>query len=546
MKLTKLRLKAFRGFSDEFELSLGGHNALIFGENGASKSSIAKALELLFDPRANRDLLAHKNLFGTANPTVFAQFETKVTNTNPKTGQVFRNTMKPPPVLEWTVGKPKPLPPWLLLSAARSAFLDHRKLLLLSDRERHLGDAFFLTAVRHLFANLPAKTDGTTVGQVWEEASMLASTYRKALGTRKRGRKPKAAVSAPVAHHTQIEDAVNQLNAAFDYYLLPNGTQQPRLVAEAERLLGYFENVRLKLSLDFEHLSFDRESGTFNGGRLNPAVTYCGSTLTRSATNERGETETLASHHEILNEARLTALGLALFFAAVKLQDQIPYTGGNGEPEQPARLLVLDDVLIGLDYDHRIPVLAMLRKEFLKSKRYQLVLLTHNREWFDFCRLKVGTKGWSVIEIYAKREGGPQRSDWPVKKEGSSDLLQRAKDFLADPAHKELPAAANYARTSIEWALKELCAALKRPIPFTLEPHRLNTEVFLAALTKSSGGKKGVKKAIRKELQTELEALRKTVLNAYSHWHPTTAVEAEVNQAIAAADKLAGILQKFK
>ena len=543
MKLTKLRLKAFRGISDEFEVPIGGRNALIFGENGSSKSSIAKALELLFDPRGDRDLLTHKNLFGTGDPSIVADFEGIFTNTNPKTRKTFRNKKHEP--LKWTVGQPKPLPTWLLLSSARSAFLDHRKLLLLSDRTRELSENFFRTAVQYLFANLPAKTDGTTVGKVWQDATDLAAAYRQAKTVRKRGRKPKTAVSASVAHHAAIEDSLNVLNAALNFYLLPNGGKPPRLVTEAERLLRHFENVRLKLALDFENLSFDRDKGTFKGGLLHPAVSYCGERLTRSELNDRGETQTVATHHEILNEARLTALALALFFAAVRLQDEIPYTGGNGEPENPARLLVLDDVLIGLDYDHRVPVLEMLRKEFLKSKRYQLVLLTHNREWFDFCRLKVGTRGWSVIEIYAKREGGPKLSDWPVKKEGSSDLLDRAKAFLDDPAHKAIPAAANYARTSIEWALKELCAKLHRPVPFTLEPHRLDTDDFLGALTKHPAAKRNGKRIITKDLKTDFEALRKTVLNAYSHWHPTTAVESEVRRAIALAEKLVAIIQSF-
>jgi hypothetical protein len=541
MKLTKLRLKAFRGFSDEFELPLGGHNALIFGENGASKSSIAKALELLFDPRANCNLLAHKNLFGTADPSVIGDFEGRVANTNPKTGQVFRNGKKEE--LKWTTGQPKPVPPWLLSSAARSAFLDHRKLLLLSDRTRDLSENFFRTAVDHLFANLPAGNSGKTVGQLWEELNSLASTYRQA--QQGRGKEASSGVSDPVARYKPIEDGLNHLNQALNDYLLPLGGKQPRLVIEAERLLAYFENLRLTLLLNFETLTFNRSSGMFDGARLHPEVRYCGRGLTRDALNERGESQTFAVHHEILNEARLTALALALFFAAVRLQDEVEYIPGGGDPEKPARLLVLDDVLVGLDYDHRVPVITMLRKEFLKASRFQLVLLTHNREWFDFCRLKVGTRGWKFIEIYAQREGGPQRSDWPVQKEGSSDLLARAKAFLDNTKQKEIPAAANYTRTSIEWALKELCALLRRPIPFTLEPHRLNTEVFLASLTKHPGGKKGAKKAIRRELQTELEALRKTVLNAYSHWHPTTAVEAEVRRAITVAEKLKEIIRSL-
>ena len=47
------------------------------------------------------------------------------------------------------------------------------------------------------------------------------------------------------------------------------------------------------------------------------------------------------------------------------------------------RLLVLDDVLIGLDISHRIPVLKLLRKEF---HDWQLILMTHDRVWYDLAR----------------------------------------------------------------------------------------------------------------------------------------------------------------
>ena len=62
--------------------------------------------------------------------------------------------------------------------------------------------------------------------------------------------------------------------------------------------------------------------------------------------------------------------------------------------------------------------------------------------------------------------------------------------------------------------------------------------MFLNALTGKLGKKKGRKKIIKKGLQTDLEALRRTVLNAYSHWHPTTAVESDVRRAISVAEQL--------
>jgi hypothetical protein len=526
MRLTKLTLKSFRGFSDKFELPLGRNNVLIYGENGSSKSSIARALELVFDPRPGCDLISHQHLFGTTTPEITAEFAGSVTRTRPSDGKKFAGDKKEK--LTWTAGTAKPLPSWLLSSSARSAFLDHRKLLLLSDRQRDLPESFFLTTVRHLFAHLPVGLTGKTVAVLWDEIEAGIKSYRAA--RQARDQKGATGTTNPVAHYRTVTDSINALNSALDEYLTPTGRKPTALVAEAERLLSRFEDLHLGMTLDFEHLTFNRHTGETSGGRLRPHVVFCSKDLGSTA---NGEWNT--SHHMILNEARLTALALALFFAAVRLQDQIAYTPGAGDPDEPARLLVLDDVLVGLDYDHRIPVLEILRKDFLKKKRFQLVLLTHNREWFDLCRLKVGTRGWSTIELYSRRGKGRSGSDYPVLKEASSDLVLRAKDFL-DNEH-EPRAAANYARTAIEWALRELCAKKQIPVPFNLDAHRYDTDDFLKALT-GEGHRKKKRTIIKKPLRTDLEALRKTVLNAFSHWNPTTSGTTEIKRAIKVAEQL--------
>ena len=524
MRLSKLTLTAFRGFSEKFELPVGGYNLLVFGENGTSKSSIAKALELLFEPRIGADLLFHKNVFGATQPTIKAEFIGQVTQTRPSDGKKFRKSVKES--LAWSPGAPKPLPPWLLQSAAQSAFLDHRKLLLLSDPHRELAKSFFITAVQHLFANLPVGATGQTLVGLWADIQNGVSAFGQAVNSR--GRSSRTGVRASVAHHIAIERDVNELNRAMNNYLQPQrGQAKGVLVAKAQQLLGKFENLQLKIDLDYEDLAIDRNTGQLSGGLIHPHVEYCSRRLESLVNGSMKPT-----HHYVLNEGRLTALALSLFFAALRLQEGPPGTAQG----QLARLIVLDDVLIGLDYEHRFPVLDILRKEFLRAKRYQLILLTHNREWFDLCRLKVGVRGWAHVEFYAKHEAGPSKSDCPMIKKGSSDYVKRAKEFI-DQDH-DLPAAANYARTAVEWAMKELCAKKSLPIPFNLEPHRMNTEVFLNALTGKLGKKKGRKKIIKKGLQTDLEALRRTVLNAYSHWHPTTAVESDVRRAISVAEQL--------
>jgi ABC-type uncharacterized transport system ATPase subunit len=49
----------------------------------------------------------------------------------------------------------------------------------------------------------------------------------------------------------------------------------------------------------------------------------------------------------------------------------------------PLRLLILDDVLIGLDLNNRLPLLELLRTKF---PRHQILLLTHDLVWFDIAR----------------------------------------------------------------------------------------------------------------------------------------------------------------
>jgi hypothetical protein len=118
MRITSVSLRAFRGVSSKLDLPFDkdGKNLLVYGENGSAKSSFARALEFLLSPKArpDQDILAHKNLFVATMPEILADF----------TGQKGGARHDEPVI--WTHASGKPAPSWLLSSAARSAFLDHR------------------------------------------------------------------------------------------------------------------------------------------------------------------------------------------------------------------------------------------------------------------------------------------------------------------------------------------------------------------------------------------------------------------------------------
>lgn len=98
----------------------------------------------------------------------------------------------------------------------------------------------------------------------------------------------------------------------------------------------------------------------------------------------------LSIPQHFLNEARLSALGLAIYLAG-----RLACTPTANATA--LKLLVLDDVLIGLDHSNRLPMLDVLNTKFAD---WQIVLLTHDRNWFDLARSHLPDANWKCVEVY--------------------------------------------------------------------------------------------------------------------------------------------------
>jgi hypothetical protein len=92
----------------------------------------------------------------------------------------------------------------------------------------------------------------------------------------------------------------------------------------------------------------------------------------------------IPNFHNFLNEARLSAIGLVVYLAGLLIS--VPTTSA-----QP-KLLVLDDVLVGLDMANRLPVLDILESHFAD---WQIILLTYDRVWYEMV--------WMLVLILLKR-----------------------------------------------------------------------------------------------------------------------------------------------
>jgi hypothetical protein len=488
-RIKRLTLTDFRAFPGPaptvFELE--GKNLLVYGENGAGKSSLFHALSGFFSFKPARSLREHKNVFSGLPDT-----ECKVAIEFSDGG----------PAVEWTVGRhPASLRGTssdlrVTEAALRRACLDYRALLDTNYKQGNGPINLFEIAVEHLLRDYPVTVAGgtsTTIGELWA----------KVLGS-----KPSVHTSAAI---TRINQACVEFNTAFRGALpalIP-------LVNELMQLLGWQE-VELK--------GFNTPGLTYNNVRLKQNRAVEGQTLSPELSFRN---HPLQTPQLFLNEARLSALGLAIYLAG---RLACTPTASNSA----LKLLVLDDVLIGLDHSNRLPVLDVLQTKFAD---WQVLLLTHDRVWFEMTRFYLGNTGhWKCLEIFEGKDATRGILVPIVRAPGDKAArasLDQARAFLTD---HYIPAAANYTRAAFELALKSFCERFGVPVAFKTDPRHLDTDKLMSAVERwfNTHSAKGCMAGIIERVKL----FRKVVLNPYSHAAPPNIARTEVEGAIAAVEQL--------
>ena len=225
-----------------------------------------------------------------------------------------------------------------------------------------------------------------------------------------------------------------------------------------------------------------------------------------------------------MNEARLSALGLAIYLAG-----RLACTPTANATA--LKLLVLDDVLIGLDHSNRLPMLDVLNTKFAD---WQIVLLTHDRNWFDLARSHLPDANWKCVEVY-EGDGAataPIPIVRPTQNRPARALLDKAKELVQTPY---VEAAANYARQAFELGVRAACELKKIEMRYCTDPKAHQAQDLLDKL-KHWPGSATVPKADWDAALARLEMLKNVVMNPYSHPSAPNIPKQEVEQAIAAVD----------
>ena len=92
-----------------------------------------------------------------------------------------------------------------------------------------------------------------------------------------------------------------------------------------------------------------------------------------------------------LSESHINCLGLSFYLASVKAFNKLN------------RFFVLDDIISSFDRPHRTRFARLLTSKF---NDYQILLLTHEREFYELISSEVKSKGWLLQDLHWNNENG--------------------------------------------------------------------------------------------------------------------------------------------
>ena len=469
VKITKIEIKNFRAFYGTYQIDLhrAGKSLLIYGENGSGKTSLYKAIELFLDSSENEaiDFKNYQNIFNANKGHIKLHLRT-----NPASNEH---------VYEWSddVKETVDLP---ISNASKSkGFLDYKALLHTHylHYEKDIVDVFDLL-IENLLANVINDRTGQIISEEWQNISE----------------------QIPLAPAHDLET----FNAQIDIFNIGVSNHLAELQTKASEILRKFggEGALVTLDFGFQGIAYDPEDKVLNYKEILLKVKFLD--------------EDIPAHHQFLNEAKLSAIALAIYFAGFLLQ-----------PESDLKIFALDDVLIGLDMSNRLPVLDILDEYF---SDYQIFLTTYDKAWYEIVKQRTSRGGkWKAVEFYFLQTG---EYEVPIYVEDKA-YLEKAREYLNANDYK---ACAIYVRTAFEAAIKQYCEKKDLAIKYRENPRDLKSEDFWVPI-KMETDAAGLP-LLDLRVVDAIERARKFILNELSHATFVNIYRKELEDAIDAVEKL--------
>ena len=456
MRITQIEIKDFRAFYGTLEIDLhkAGKNLLVYGENGSGKSSLYLGLKLLLESSEIASTGEDTSTGFEKNQNIFIEDE----------GHIKLHLRADPGanehIYEWSRTVKETEDELIIAASKAKGFLDYKALLETHfiHRESDTVDVFDLL-VKSLLANVISNVTDQSIGEDWRSVLELLPSRRSAV--------------------KQIATLKGQLEV-FNRELTDILEELKTKASEILHKFGYNKSF-LALDFNFQGIKYNRDSNTLEGDEIFLTVEFFD--------------RNLPAHHRFLNEAKLSAIALAIYFAALRLQS-----------ESDLKILALDDVLIGLDMSNRLPVLDILEEYF---SDYQIFLMTYDKAWYEIVKQRTSTGGqWKAVEFFFAQT---DEYEIPVYMEGKA-YLDKAKEHCGANDYK---ACVIYLRSAFEAAIKQYCDKKELPVRYCENPKNLRSDDFWVPI-KTEKKENGIL-LLDLILVDKIELCRSIILNPLSH-----------------------------
>ncbi len=465
MRITEIEIKNFKAFYGTYRIHLhkSGKNLLVYGENGSGKSSLYFALKLFLESGDNPShrFENDQNIFITD-----AGHIKLCLRADRRSNQM---------IYEWSESVRETDDELIIEGSRAKGFLDYKDLLETHyvHRENNTVNVFGLL-VETLLANT-VNIEGRSLAEDW------------------------AAIQPPYPRRNAA-NRIATLESQIEIFNDELVNRLARLQPKAAEILGKFGHS-VALNFDFPGVQYNREDRTLDNQGI----------LLRVELFDRD----IPRHHHFLNEARLSAIAIAIYFSSILIQ-----------PESRLKILALDDVLIGLDMSNRLPVLDILTEHF---SDYQIFLTTYDKAWYEIAKQRLSAAEWEYTEFYSEKT---DEYEIPIYAQ-DKPYLDKAKAYFAANDYK---ACVIYLRTAFEAAIKKFCEKENLQVRYRENPKELQSNDFWEPIKKvelNDGTP-----FLDQNLIKEIELYRSIILNPLSHAHTVTVVKKEVSDAMKAVEKL--------
>lgn len=434
-KINTITLSNFKFFGKEETIELGGKHLLLYGENGSGKSSIYWALYTLLEASHKAKHETDKYFLPITKSeeslvNVYAEEIPATDTTMAHCNSYIRveddnKHLYSLSLQDSSVSGDSEA----IESSKKSDFLNYQSLFKFQDFRNSQNPDLY-----EIFENavLPYLTFGSFVlkGKTIANAGEMWAEYQKGPGTTYNYKGDKIQVYKNSEEYQRFVRFERHFNVEFNRIIDYINSNAQSLIKE----FGY----DIDFHLDYIPPTHQKRDKVYKCEKFKVELII---------TKYNGKDINIRRPQTFLNEAKMSALATAIRLAI--LDSRI-----SSEASDAMKILVLDDLMISLDFGNRNSLLNVLLKKYYSQ--YQLLIMTHDRSFFD-CVLNhiqddTHLKNWMILELY---EGFDGDKSIPVLQQYDAPLSKAYAYYKGDNRPIDYNACGNNQRQALEEIFKK-------------------------------------------------------------------------------------------